>query len=165
MIVIVFVVNLTSTGLISAAKSVVRANEAMTTLDKCIQRSQKADFSKTGLYLGKTKTKQKTGKLSYLQSNALKSNVLGKNTFLQVICYLTYPSTTDRSNFAERTSTYVFCLLSIYLFFIRPHFLLFFHLSVAYDAIAVEEVKLLFVLVSIVSFVFSFPKVTLSITK
>ena len=38
-------------------------------------------------------------------------------------------------------------------------------LSVAYDAIAVEEVKLQFVLVSNVSFLFSFPKVTLSIMQ
>ena len=39
------------------------------------------------------------------QLNTLKSNMLGKNIFLWVIRYLTYPSTTDRSNFAEHIST------------------------------------------------------------
>ena len=41
----------------------------------------------------------------------------------------------------------------------------FIFLSVAYDAITVEEVKLQVVLVSNVSFLFSFQKVTLSIMQ
>ena len=44
-------------------------------------------------------------KMIKIQSNTLKSNIMGKNIFLQVICYLTYLSTTHGSNFAERTST------------------------------------------------------------
>ena len=41
-------------------------------------------------------------------SNMLKSNVLGKKKILRVIHYLTYPSMTDRSNFAEHTLTFFF---------------------------------------------------------
>ena len=54
-----------------------------------------------------------------IQSNTPKSNVLGENIFLRVIGYLTYPSTTHRSNFAERTLT--FCLFVCFL--IQPPFL------------------------------------------
>ena len=61
-------------------------------------------------------------------------------------------------------------------FFIRPPFLwkltnsdiddfFFFSLSVAHDAIVVEEVKLQFLMASNDLFVFSFPKVTLSIMQ
>ena len=50
-----------------------------------------------------------------IQSNMLKSKMPGENIFVRVIRCLTYPSTTDRSNFAERTSTSVFCFfLSFY---------------------------------------------------
>ena len=41
----------------------------------------------------------------HVQLNMLKSDMLGKNIFLQAISYLIYPSTTHRSNFAECTST------------------------------------------------------------
>ena len=53
----------------------------------------------------------------YIQSNMLKSNMLGENIFLQVFHYLTY-SLTDRSNFAEHTSTEFF-----FVFLICPPFL------------------------------------------
>ena len=52
-----------------------------------------------------------------VQSKTRKSNVLGKNIFLRLICYLTYLSTTDSSNFAERTSTQVYLFVSFFLFY------------------------------------------------
>ena len=68
-----------------------------------------------------------------------------------------------------------FGLVFFFFFLIQPPFLwrlttpdmddIFLPVSVAHDAIAVEEVKLQFLIASDVSFVFSFPKVTLSIMQ
>ena len=121
-----------------------------------------------------------------IQSNTLKSNVLGNYFCLRVIrlLFFTYPSSTNKSNFAESISTSVlfFCFLffvfvvvvvfrptlvwklaatdSYDLLFIFFPFLI--SLSVARDTI-VWVVKLQFLLASKVSFVFSFAKTTLSL--
>ena len=59
-----------------------------------------------------------THRFSELQSNMLKSNVLGKNILLRVTSYLTYTSTTDSSNFPEGTSTQVGGFGLLFFFFL-----------------------------------------------
>ena len=62
----------------------------------------------SGLYVDRTDAVSEdvsTKRENYMQSNTLESNVLGNSFLLRVIRCFTYSSTTDKLNFAKRTST------------------------------------------------------------
>ena len=115
-----------------------------------------------------------------IQSNTLKSNVLGNYFCLRVIrlLFFTYPSSTNKSNFAESISTSVllfFVFLFFFCLFFRPTLVWKLAATDSYDLLfilflflfpyqlLVWVVKLQFLLASKVSFVFSFAKTTLSL--